>query len=89
MTNQTLAILCVGASLVVAGLALHYVIRARRRIDMLCFLGMVVAQMGLLQSGRAAEGASNLFFVASPSFALFAFALGIWRIGLQRLRSSL
>ncbi|HTU09510.1 MAG TPA: hypothetical protein VMG08_01325 [Allosphingosinicella sp.] len=85
MTMETLSIICVCASLVVAGMVLHYVIRARSRTDMLCFLGLIAAQLGLLQSGRAAEGTGNMLYVAGPGFTLFVLAVGIWRLGFLRL----
>jgi len=85
MTAVTLSIICVCASLVVAAMVIHYVVRARSRTDMLCFMGLVAAQLGLLQSARAAGGAENMFLVAGPAFALFCCALFIWRTGFARI----
>lgn len=88
ISPSTFGAILVGASLLVAAMLLHYVWRAKSRTDMLCFLGLLAAQLGLLQSGRAAGGDGSLFLVGGNAFTLFVVGLVIWRTGLQRFRDA-
>ena len=85
---STLAIVFISASLVVSAMMLHYIWRARRGTDMLCLFGMLGPQLGLLHTGRTVEQGGNIFYAASTAFVLFVLAVGIWQMGLKRLRDA-
>lgn len=85
-TTDTLAVILVGASLLVIAMLIHYVIRVGRRYDQLCIAGLLAASFGLQQSGRGLDAPGNLFPTLSFGFAVLFIAVTIWVEGLRRAR---
>lgn len=79
---------CLGAFFAVVAMFLHYVVRVGARHDLICFLALIMASLGLLQCARLAEASDDLLYTAAPAFALFALALVVWREGLRRFREA-
>jgi len=87
MDPKTLGAILMGASLVVMGMLIHYVVRVGRRHDVLCVMGLLAASFGL-QSARALDAPGNMFSAISLGFALLCIAFAVWAEGLRRFRDA-
>ena len=88
MDPKTLGFILMGASLLVIGMLVHYVVRVGRRHDMLCVMGLLAASFGLQQSARALDAPGNMSSAISLGFALLCIAFAVWAEGLRRFRAA-
>jgi hypothetical protein len=87
MDPKTLGAILMGASLLVSGMLIHYVVRVGRRHDPLCIMGLLAASFGLQQSARALDAPGNMFSAIGLGFALLCIAFAMWAEGLRRFRN--
>ncbi len=84
MPLESAGMIVVGAAVIGSVMLIHYLVKAGRRYDPLCVGGLLAAQIGLYQIGRAAEAYGSLFDLAVPGVLLSLIALILWREGLRR-----
>jgi hypothetical protein len=88
LNASTVSIVLMIGSLIIALLAIHYLLRTGKRQDPMCALGLLAIMIGLQLAARAAEASGSLWQVTAPGVILFLFGVLVWREGFRRFRNT-